>query len=287
MEISERKQKLIDEFVNSPLVVGEEVYFDKKFITTFTSEHGKNELGNIVSIDGDNITIGYDKYGRGVQTVTINKSDISNRRGILGVGSNPFVEKGGRIRTVNYSFDSIIYTFQLVEPRRKEDYIFDGVKCYETNWNPFVYDKDGNKQYYQRPLCWSLEDKQNLIDSIYNGISLGVVLVRQRAWNEIEKMRKMGETDLAFKDIIDGKQRLTTIKEFLHDEFPDSYGNYYSDLSTLSQNKFTNHQLIQYAEMPEWSSDEDVLYQFLKLNFAGVPQSKEHIEHVKSLLTKI
>ena len=71
------------------------------------------------------------------------------------------------------------------------------------------------------------------------------------------------------------------------DEFPDMHGNFYSDLSFMSQHKFTSHQLLSYAEMPEDSNDEDVIRQFLKLNFAGVPQSKEHIEFVKSLQSKI
>ena len=104
------------------------------------------------------------------------------------------------------------------------------------------FGKNGEKLYYQRDLCWSLEDKQNLIDSIYNGINLGLILIRKREWSEIEKLRKSGETELAFNDIIDGKQRLNAIKEFLHEEFPDSNGNFYSDLSTLAQNKFMNHQ---------------------------------------------
>ena len=57
------------------------------------------------------------------------------------------------------------------------------------------------------------------------------------------------ETDLAFKDIIDGKQRLNTIGEFLNNKFQDSHGNYFNDLSAFAQHKFTDHQLMQYAEM--------------------------------------
>lgn len=100
-------------------------------------------------------------------------------------------------------------------------------------------------------------------------------------------MRAKGETELAFNDIVDGKQRLNTIREFLMDEFVDTYGNHFSDLSEESQNKFLNHQLLQYAEMPEGTTDEEVLYQFLKMNFSGIPQSQEHIQYVKSLLNKI
>lgn len=98
------------------------------------------------------------------------------------------------------------------------------------------------------------------------------------------ELAKNGETELSFNDIVDGKQRLHTIKEFINGEFCDLYGNYYSDLSDSAQNKFLNHQLFQYCELPENTSDEEVLYQFLKTNFTGKPQSKEHIYYVKSLL---
>ena len=42
-------------------------------------------------------------------------------------------------------------------------------------------------------------------------------------------------------------------------------------------------ELFAYAEMDEDATDDMVLSQFLKLNFAGVPQSKEHIEYVKEI----
>jgi uncharacterized protein with ParB-like and HNH nuclease domain len=37
----------------------------------------------------------------------------------------------------------------------------------ELNWNPFVYNKNGEKERYQRDFVWKLKDKQTLIDSIY------------------------------------------------------------------------------------------------------------------------
>ncbi len=70
----------------------------------------------------------------------------------------------------------------------------------------------------------------------------------------------------------------------MNDEFMDVNSNYYSDLSSIAQNKLTDHQLLSYAEMGENTKDKDVINQFLRLNFTGVPQSIEHINFVKSLL---
>ena len=61
-------------------------------------------------------------------------------------------------------------------------------------------------------------------------------------------------------------------------------GNYFDDLSKNAKSKFSNHQLFSYSELPEGTTDEEVLRQFLRLNFAGVPQSREHINFVKDLL---
>ena len=85
----------------------------------------------------------------------------------------------------------------------------------ELNWNPYIYNRDNIKEYYQRPFCWTLEDNQLLIESIYNGIECGRILVRLRGWKFLENLSTTDETELAFKDIVDGKQRLNAIKSFM------------------------------------------------------------------------
>lgn len=173
--------------------------------------------------------------------------------------------------------------FELIERKHNEPYDINGKIVGELNWNPFVF-VNGEKKYFQRDFCWTLEQKQLLIESIYQNIKCGDILVRKRSWEELRAFEKNGETELFFFDIIDGKQRLNCIKEFMNNKFTDSYGNYYGDLSNESQHKFTSHQLISYAEMPENSKDEHVLTQFLKMNFEGVPQSKEHLDYIRTLI---
>lgn len=98
-----------------------------------------------------------------------------------------------------------------------------------------------------------------------------------------EELQKGGH-ELAFKDIADGKQKLHAVKSFIDGEYPDLNGNYYCDLSDQAQRKLVSNQLISYSELPENTKDEDVLRQFLRLNFAGVPQSQSHLDYIKSLL---
>ena len=71
---------------------------------------------------------------------------------------------------------------------------------------------------YQRDYVWETEDKELLIDSIFNNIGIGkIVLVRLLN----------GEYG---HEILDGKQRLNAIIEFYENRFPYK-GYYYNDLS--------------------------------------------------------
>ena len=59
-----------------------------------------------------------------------------------------------------------------------------------------------------------MEDKQNFIDSIYNELNCGNVVLKV---NDDEELLEVG----AEYDVIDCKQRLTTLIEFFNNEFPD------------------------------------------------------------------
>ena len=197
---------------------------------------------------------------------------------------NPFAQNDTYVKSISFSLGSILHKLDLSPeyPKRDKPYQIDGNDVGECNFNPFVF-INGVKQYYQRPLVWSLTDKQNLIESIYHGIGCGSIIIKVNDWNHLEKLAKTGETELFFNDVVDGKQRLNAIKEFVKNEFPDKNGNYYKDFTQKAQNLFLDHQLFSYGEITN-IKDEDVLKQFLKVNFAGVPQSTEHLDYVKSLL---
>ena len=138
------------------------------------------------------------------------------------------------------------------------------------NFDPVITDKNGQEFHYQRDLCWTLQDKKNLIDSIYLGINCGYIVL------------KSNDTGYDY-DVIDGKQRINCLMDFFENKFPDSNGNYWKDFSKPAQRFFNGRNCITFCFLRENCSDEKVKRAFLNVNFTGVPMSKEHIEFVKSI----
>lgn len=260
------KQEKIDKYLKEPLKVGDKIY-----VQGLGSQNKKSwfSTAKVTKIEGDNIYI--NEYNRDRLVTEDWKKYTGN------IGNNPFPDRKDSIQNINYQLESILFTLF-----KEDKYDIKSSVINSSNFNPFVF-VGGKKEYYQRPFVWNVEDKQLLIESIYNGVDCGKILIRSRGWAELGELQKDGH-ELAWKDIVDGKQRLNAIQGFLDDEFKDLNGNYYSDLSDTAQRMLCSHQLFSYSELPENTSDEEVLRQFLRLNFAGVPQSKEHIEFVKDLL---
>lgn len=152
-----------------------------------------------------------------------------------------------------------------------------GEGIYGFNFNPYLTDKCGNKVYFQRGFCWSLEDKRNFIDALYNDMNCGDILLR---WNSVERR---DEVKAEF-DVIDGKQRISALCEFFGNGFSDWNGYCWKDFSEAAQRfmKAKCKSLTTYI-LDEHSSDAVIKRAFLNVNFTGVPMSKEHIEFVKSI----
>jgi len=287
--VSTKRQALLDAKNASPLQVGEQIVVFERAVSKYAKDDTKTCTCTIESLDNGVIVVfqGHPRDKRPNATLyTITQADIAGRD-LFSIGANPFDESMNDIRPVAFSFDSIMFNLDVMgNDSTRNKYKIGEVLIKRANWNPYVYLADGTKKFYQRPLVWTLEDKQNLVESIYQNIDCGKILIRKRSFKELEAMGAKGETELAFNDIVDGKQRLDAVRGFIAGEYADMHGNYFADLSYKSQHKLTGHQLFSYAEMPENTPDDAVLKQFLKLNFAGVPQSTEHIEYIRSLIQK-
>lgn len=281
---TERKQKLIDAKNAEPLKVGEKIGVKRGVVNPHSSGPGHVITVVVTDVQGDDIYVLEDEYRHKNATPTkITKAQI-HTRWLWDVGANPFLEDDMSVRFVPFCLESVLFSLGLVDTGREEYKNKSGVLIKRCNWNPYVFDKDGNKQYYQRDFVWTLEQNQLLIESIYQRIECGRLLIRKRSWAECDKM---SEGECAFNDIVDGKQRLNAVVSFMRGDYPDLHGNYYGDLSAQAQHYFVNHQLFSFAEMQENTPDEKVIAQFLKLNHLGTPQSKEHIEFVKSIMDKL
>lgn len=267
------KQELIQRHLEAPYEVGETVYIQG------LGSQNKSSWNNSTKIIDLNEEGVYIIEHRSKQFYPFSKV----KKYTYDIGIDPVGKSWEKPRTVNFSLDSIMFTLGLDPESKKNTYTIEGVEVQSCSMNPFVFDSNGNKVYYQRPFVWSLEEKQLLIDSIYNGISIGTIVVRNRGWEEVTQLIKAGHTDVAFRDIVDGKQRLSTLVEFINNKFPDSNGFYWDDFSDQGKNHFFRDAGVSYAEYQENTSDKNILQGFLTINFAGVPQSKEHIEFVKSI----
>ena len=127
---------------------------------------------------------------------------------------------------------------------------------------------------YQRDHVWTLDDKVELIDSIFNNIDIGKFVFVQRTMKHEGKLH----------EIIDGKQRLTAICEFIEGRF--KYKGYtFAELSNGDKNKIKSHQISYgYLENP---TRRAIFETFIKLNTSGRPMKNEDIDKVKKLLNEL
>lgn len=270
------RQDLIQAFLKEPVKVGDSV------TVRGLGVQNKEQMGNTTKVKqlGENDSVFIEEYG---SLREIAKEDYI--RNTNHVGYNPFVEKpwNTRMRIIAFDLSSIIsqiFDIEKKEFRVEKDYY--GYDIPELNWNPTIVDGDGNDVHYQRDFCWSLQDKQLLIDSIYNSLDIGKIIVRKRGYNWPVERAKQGK-ETAFKDIVDGKQRLNAIISFVKGDFCDSEGFYWEDLSSNAKRHFFGFSAVSYGEIEEGATDEDVKAIFLGVNFTGVQMSQEHIDFVKNI----
>lgn len=161
------------------------------------------------------------------------------------------------------------------------------------------------KKKLQRDLVWSGEQKEDLIKSLIIGLAIPPIIIAQRlpVKNDFtqEVFIKSGNK---FCYIIDGKQRLNTVQEYLNNKF-SVFGCFYDDLPKVSRlSNFLNGQDLQekirtgldcvYYPIPVLSSNlynkeletflfpkdlqDDMITLFLKHNNTGVSQDKRSLK---------
>lgn len=129
---------------------------------------------------------------------------------------------------------------------------------------------------YQRELCWSLEDKQRLIGSIFNNIEIGKFAFIELPYNKDGSGHSY--------EILDGKQRLNAIIEFYEDGF-EYESRTFSQMSNRDKSHF-QHYSVTLGRGRETMTLKDKMEYFIRMNTTGVPQSEDHLEKVKALIKK-
>lgn len=131
---------------------------------------------------------------------------------------------------------------------------------------------------YQRGLVWTLEQKQKYIESLFNETAVITPTIVLNWENSI---------DNGAYEVIDGKQRLTTIFDFIENKFCLSNGLYFKDLSVSDCNFILYHDII-YTRIEKISCSNLTLNEkielFLEINELGTKMSEEHIKKVKKMI---
>lgn len=196
----------------------------------------------------------------------------------------PFADNSFNIQFTAFALSEILrygLGYQVRTNDFAQDEIVDGALVKEATDQPVIIDNDGVAIGYQRELCWSLEDKQNLIDAIYNYTDIGKFVVIRNGYEKLRQLIKLGHTQsLAFHELVDGKQRLNCILDFMQDKFEDSNGFKFSDLDMIEKRKFWSYNKCTIAIIND-ATPSQVKRAFLNVNHTGKPMSKEHIEFVK------
>lgn len=121
--------------------------------------------------------------------------------------------------------------------------------------------------------------------------------IRNIKWTWQEREGKEGywgreEDSFSFKLVVEERVVRDSLKDnsfipLTPNDFTINTPLYYADLSDEAQGHFLSHQLMSYGVLSEGATDEEVIKQFLKLNFSGIPQSKKHMQYVESLYKKL
>lgn len=112
---------------------------------------------------------------------------------------------------------------------------------------------------YQRGLVWTPEQKEELISSVVEWIPINAIY-----WNEYNTVRSY--------EVIDGKQRLTTIFDYCKNGFKWK-GYYYSELPEVYRAIIESFSVSVYQTNYETTESCEKL--FNRINFTGTPHQKK------------
>ena len=155
-----------------------------------------------------------------------------------------------------------------------------------SNWYNVDMDIYLKKYDYnlQRPFVWTLHQQQELIWSIFMGRPIPPFVFIHHASS------RMDDNESAIIQIIDGKQRLTTIFRYMDNKFPiivDGEEVFFKDLDKGAQDRinFCNmHVQVYYSYKENPITDDEKIIIFNHYNFAVTPQEEEHKNKLHSFL---
>ena len=125
---------------------------------------------------------------------------------------------------------------------------------------------------YQRGYVWTEKDEQHFLDSVFSGKNLGTFVFLRHEYPKST-------------EIFDGKQRLTTMLRLVSGQLAYK-GVYWHEMSRVDRHQVEDRMVSVITVRASEFSRADLLQMFLDINAAGVPQTEEHLAHVRGLLAQ-
>ena len=136
--------------------------------------------------------------------------------------------------------------------------------------------------FYQRGLVWTLEQKRDYILALFNGKATIEPTIAEYYQDDYK---------YHIMEVIDGKQRLTTVFDFIDNKFSiiiDGNEVYFKDLVEKDQKFLFRHDVkntrIMSRDISKEVSIEDILDIFIEINEKGTKMSDDHLKKIKKTL---
>lgn len=164
------------------------------------------------------------------------------------------------------------------------DFLVSGKYDNEVDFDVYMETKGFN---LQRPYVWTIQQQEEFIWSMLYGRYIPpVTFVR----HEIDNGTRLGKS---IYKVIDGKQRLMTVKRFMMNEFPIHFKGkeiFWDDLDTNAKFQLSMRNRFSYTEYHSYYddpvTDDEMIIIFNYYNFAGTPQEESHRNKLLNALNK-
>lgn len=171
--------------------------------------------------------------------------------------------------------------------KKYKHHINKGLSMHHIKWIREIADFDFDvyletkKKNLQRDLCWNQQQKESLIFTILRDQQINPIIVVQVKDRGDSLNRKY------YFKVIDGKQRLTTVFDFIDNKFPvwiNGIEYYFKNLPEDCQKQIEYYGFkwdVHYHYEDEPITDDTLIDLFEDCNFLGTPQDKEHLNKLR------
>lgn len=148
----------------------------------------------------------------------------------------------------------------------------DTILCW-MKWDAMELNPD-----YQRDYVWTEKEQDEFLSTLMSGYPVGAIAVSE----DKTSLSK----DTKWIEIVDGKQRITTLCMVFNNEIPlplpDGSKVFWDDLTIVEQRRFRSMPMTMISM--NGTTKAERLEFFYRVNFTGVPQSELHMYKVKNLM---